>query len=476
MRELPAPRIPRGFGWLSAVGPGVIILGAAIGSGEFLLGPAAFVQYGPSLLWITTVAIVLQTLFNLEVMRYVMATGEPVFTGFMRTRPSAAGWAWFYAVLFFAQLGWPAWAAASASATFYLFAGRLPTPADANAVYLVGIATFLLCITILLLGRRIARTLEILNWILVAVILLSFLLLALWFTPATTWIAVAAGYVGYDVRSGGFAFVPKGMDFFLIGALVAYAGAGGVVNLSLGNWARDKGYGMAQHAGYIASAIGGTCTAYAHSGFRFTPDPDSMRRWRGWWRIASADQWGVFCLGAVLGMGLPALLYVALFPAGTDLRGPGIGAALAEALGTVGGPLLAVYVALLSVWLLFKSQLDILEGMVRSLTEILWSGSSRVRRFRGGDVRILYYAVLFVLVAWGAVALRLAPPIVLLQLSANVGAVVLVVGALHVLYVNTRLLPEALRPPLWRRAALLGMAVFYAVFAVLAARSLLAAM
>jgi hypothetical protein len=42
--------------------------------------------------------------------------------------------------------------------------------------------------------------------------------------------------------------------------------------------------------------------------------------------------------------------------------------------------------------------------------------------------------------------------------------------------VNTRLLPEPLRPSLWRRAALLGMAVFYAVFAVLAARSLLAAM
>ena len=30
-------------------------------------------------------------------MRYTIATGEPAFTGFMRTRPRATFWAWFYA-------------------------------------------------------------------------------------------------------------------------------------------------------------------------------------------------------------------------------------------------------------------------------------------------------------------------------------------------------------------------------------------
>jgi hypothetical protein len=33
-----------------------------------------------------------------------------------------------------------------------------------------------------------------------------------------------------------------------------------------------------------------------------------MRRWRGWWRVVRADQWGVFFTGAILGMVLPALL------------------------------------------------------------------------------------------------------------------------------------------------------------------------
>src|SRR4030095_7473779 len=79
--ELPLAPQPHGLGWLSAVGPGVIVLGASIGSGEFLLGPAAFVKYGLSLLWVVGIAALLQTLLNVELMRYTMATGEPVFTG-----------------------------------------------------------------------------------------------------------------------------------------------------------------------------------------------------------------------------------------------------------------------------------------------------------------------------------------------------------------------------------------------------------
>src|SRR3954451_8961136 len=91
----PAPR-PKGLEWFSALGPGVIALGVSIGSGEFLLGPAAFVKYGLAMLWVVGVAAVLQTLLNVELMRYTLATGEPVVTGFMRTRPHSTFWAWFY--------------------------------------------------------------------------------------------------------------------------------------------------------------------------------------------------------------------------------------------------------------------------------------------------------------------------------------------------------------------------------------------
>ena len=42
------------------------------------------------------------------------------------------------------------------------------------------------------------------------------------------------------------------------------------------------------------------------------------------------DQWGVYFVGAILGMTLPALLYVTFISAGSDIRGLGIAAALAQ--------------------------------------------------------------------------------------------------------------------------------------------------
>jgi len=471
--DLPAPPVVHGLGWLSAVGPGVIVLGVAIGSGEFLLGPAAFVRHGLSLFWVVVIAVFLQTVFNTEVVRYTLATGEPIFTGFMRTRPSSTVWAWFYAALYFLQIGWPAWAGTAAGAIFFLFARRLAGPADAEIIYYTGIATFLLCVAVLSVGRRIERTLELLNWVLVVTILGGFFVMAMIFVPAPTWAAAGAGLVGFDATAGEFSFFPAGVDFFLIGALVAYSGSGGVINLTLSNWARDKGYGMGEKAGYIPSASGGAKVHLAHTGFTFAGDAEAMRRWRGWWRLVAADQWGVFFTGAILGMVLPALLYVTFLPRGTDIQGLGISAALAAAVGTQAGALLGGVIAFLGAWLLFKTQLDSVEGMARAITDILWTGSDRVRAWRGGDVRAVYYGVLAVIVVWGIFALRLAQPIMLLQIGANIAGVIFIISSLHLLYVNTRLLPAHVRPPAWRRAALVVMALFYAFFVTLSLRAML---
>lgn len=469
--ELPAPPNPKGLAWLGVVGPGVIVLGLAIGSGEFLLGPAVFVRHGLTLLWVTALSVLLQTIFNTEVMRYTLATGEPVFTGFMRTRPSSTAWAWLYASLYFLQAGWPAWAGTAAAAIFFLVTKELPGAADAGVIYAIAAGTFLACVAVLSIGRRIERTLEILNWVLVSCILGSFLVLALVFVPGETWLAALVGLGGFDLAAGQFAFLPGGMDFFLLGALVAYSGCGGVGNLTLANWARDKGYGMGGRAGYIPSAIGGQKVKLAHLGFIPDRDAETMGRWRGWWRVVHADQWGVFFVGALFGMVLPALLYVTVLPAGTDIQGLGISAALAQGLGARGGPLLAGMIAFLGAWILFKTQLDVIEGMVRAITDILWTGSERVRSWRGGDVRAVYYGVLAAVVVWGLIALRLAQPIFLLKLSANIAALVFVIAAFHLLYINTRLLPEHVRPPLWKRVSLVLTAVFYGTFVALSIRS-----
>ncbi|HZM93334.1 MAG TPA: hypothetical protein VFB92_07940, partial [Vicinamibacterales bacterium] len=144
----------------------------------------------------------------------------------------------------------------------------------------------------------------------------------------------------------------------------------------------------------------------------------------------------------------------------------------ASAVASRAGATAGVVIAFLGAWILFKTQLDNLEGMVRAITDILWSGSRQVRAWRGGDVRAVYYTVLAMLVVWGIIALGLAQPIVLLKIGANVAGAVFVISAPHLLYVNTRLLPEHVRPPMWRRVALVAMTIFYGFFVLLSASSL----
>lgn len=465
--ELPAPPVLKGFNFLGVIGPGAIILGASIGSGEWLLGPAAFVKYGMSLLWVTTVAVFLQTILNTELIRYTLYTGEPAVIGFMRTKPHSTFWAVFYTLLYFLQVGWPAWAGAAAGAIFYVFTGQLASAENATTVYWIGVGTFAACVGILLSGSHIERTLEILNWVLIVFILGTLLILSLFYADSRRWVEASVGFFGFDMRTGSFAFFPPGADWFLLGAFAAYSGAGGVTNLTLSNWARDKGFGMGKVVGFIPAAVGGQSVLLAHAGSIFLITAQNLQKWRGWWSVIRIDQWGVFFLGALLGMGLPAVLYTSYLSPGEDIRGLAVATALANAMSTQSGAALGFLVAFMGAWMLFKTQLDILEGTVRAVTDILWTGSPRVRAWSRGDVRLVYYSVLTGFVVWGVIASGLAQPIFLLQLGANVAGVVLAISALHILYINTTFLPEEIRPPLWRRVALVALSLFYSFFVYL---------
>jgi Mn2+/Fe2+ NRAMP family transporter len=221
--ELPAPPDTRGLRILKVVGPGAIVLGAAIGSGEWLLGPSVFVRYGLSLLWVTLAAAAFQALFNTELVRYTLYSGEPAITGFMRTKPHATFWGWLYAGLYLLQNGWPAWAGASAGAFFFLGAGRAAGAEESGAVYLVALGVFAVCVLFLLFGgKRIEHTLEILNWVMVTGVLLALAGLCLAFAGPAHWWAAALGFFGFDTATGGFRFMPEGADWFLVGAFAAF--------------------------------------------------------------------------------------------------------------------------------------------------------------------------------------------------------------------------------------------------------------
>ena len=463
--ELPAPP-PLSFGsFLRMVGVSAILLSISIGSGEWLLGPRAVIQYGPALLWIATVATILQTVFNLECQRYTLATGESIIPGLLRLWPGRWFWGPVWGLICILSVS-PGWAAASATALAALHLGRLPGDADRGLVLIYGILAMLLVMLVVTFGTRVERTLTRVSTLAVVFIFASLVFLDLWLVPPEWWGKVAAGFVN-------FGFLPAGegggVNWVLIGGFAAYAATGGVLNMAASNWMRDRGWGMGGQVGYIPALIGGRKVELSETGKIFDLTAESLRRFREWLRYARWEQWTLYFGGCLLGMYLCVLLAVGLIPPGTPLQGNyDVAAIQANAVSQHLGGLGWVWVLLIGFWVLWGTQITATDAVVRHLTELLWCSGPGVRRLARNDIRWIYYFILAVITVWLAI-LFAWNPLTLVLLVANMAGVAFVVGGLTVAWLNSRVLPPELRPGWLSRLLLVILSLFYAFFVYQAA-------
>jgi hypothetical protein len=461
--DLPAPP-PFGFrNMLKVIGPGAIMAATSIGGGEWLVGPAAAVKYSSSIFLIATVSIALQVLFNLEAVRYTLYTGEPIYGGFMRLKPGPRFWAGFYSVLGFFQLGWPALAGSAAATLLGAWMGRMPGAPDQPTQAMVATVLIFACVLILSFGGTIERMLEYFAWTMLGVVFLFLIVVNVAFVPFSHWLQTFRGFFS-------FAGLPHPIDWGLIGALAATAGSGGIGNLTVTNWVRDKGFGMGSKVGAIPSAIGGHQIPLSHVGMVFEAKGENLVRWHEWLRYVHADQiwvWGLFCF---FGMFLNVNLATAIIPAGTDLQGLAAGAYQAQYLRAIwsGFWFLTLFNGF---WILFKTQLGNTDILVRTITDVLWMSSPSARGLRHG-IRAIYYGILVLFSVWGAIVIRSASPFQLFKVLANMAGIVLVIAGIQIFIVNRRFLPRAVRPARWREMGLLVCSGFYAFFAFFVIRDL----
>jgi hypothetical protein len=231
------------------------------------------------------------------------------------------------------------------------------------------------------------------------------------------------------------------------------------------NWMRDKGFAMGATVGYIPAATG-TPVSLSPQGNIFIVTEQSLRRWKDWFRFLNVDQWAVFAVGSIAGMMLVTLMSLEFVPAGTKVGGWAVADIQASAIAERHGRVFWYLTLMTGFWVLFKTQLGQSDGLVRTLTDMLWSGTAGMRRRPSVDVRRLYYTILVVFVVWGCIALNLAQPLTLVVIGANVAGVNFVFLSIHTLVVNRRVLPRELRPPIWREAVVALCALFFGAFAV----------
>ena len=460
--DLPAPVPFRLRTWLTMIGPGLVLAGSSIGTGEFVIGPQTAARYGGAMLWAALISILSQVVLNTEVMRYTICTGEPVFTGFMRSRPGPKFWIMFYLLLDFGGW-WPTQAALSAQIIVVMWKGLAPGAViDPHTVRLVSYGVFAVCGIAALFGGKIYNTVQLVGSGKFIFTLFYMLLLCVAFVSLETWIKIWGGLFnpfGFK-NAAGHATV----DWVIVSSLAGLAGVGGLGNILVSNFVREKGWGMGGQVGAIPSAFGGHHIALSHIGTMCRVDETTPARFKAWCRYVRADQYVLWAGGSMVAIMLPCMLGYEY------LRGSNIedklqwAAALAQNLGAAHGQIFRFLTLLCGLMIMLPGQFMSIDGAARRWTDAIWSGSATVRQMHPRHVSRFYYGIAAAYIAFGLLGYFVFPQLsgsTMMLVAANVGNLSLSCCIFHTLYVNHRFLPKPLRPSWGKSAALVLAGCFF---------------
>jgi hypothetical protein len=440
------------------LGPSLIALGVSIGSGEWLLGPLNVGQYGfVGVGWVITISALLQVFYNIEIARYVMATGEVPVVGFGRVPPGAKFWVPFsLLVIFFANI-WGGWARAAAEGLFALINGRIPTPADKNAVVLYAILLMAAVFLLTVLARKITRALEVANFFSIGIQIVVLLIIDLIFVPFSVWWDALRGLVTP-------ALPPEGSDATVIGGLVGFTALASGINWYFMNHYRDKGYGMGSKVGFL-SGLRGEGQEVRSNGVTFRETPENEALWRRWMHYLRIDMWLVFFGGAMIGMFLPIILIRQLvLTSGQQPTRANMPTFAANILGQQEGRWLFYVLLFIGFLILFDTQIGIFEALVRNATDAV-NSNERMRTAINGDPRRFYYPFMLLLAIVTAVVLQFFQPTDLILISANMANFGALMYPFVMMYLNSKL-PSFARPPKYAYVILVLNFLFFGFFFV----------
>lgn len=454
--------LPKPIGLRRMIGPSVILLGAAIGSGEFVLWPYIVSHWGFVVWWACMIGLFTQFWVNMEIERYTLATGESAVIGFVRMWKH---WAWIFLLCNTIPWVFPGWAKGAAECLSFLAGGeRVVFGAPSTVIYAV--ASMIIIGLVLSLGPVVYKTVERLQLVMVVLILVFVVVLFVAIVKADTIWEMARGTVN-------FGYIPEAEDFslpMLLGA-IAYAGAGGSLNLSQSNYIKDKSYGMGAFIGRITSLVTGRAEAIPDAGFLPRKTDENVARWKAWWRAANWEHFVLFfVLGAASLIMLSCIAHSTVFglDIGKDMdfvRQEGV------QIGGAFGGLARTGFYLAGTLILLTTELGLMDMVARVSADVvrgLWAKGSQT-----WTLRKLYYVFLWAEILVGC-AILLAGigiewfrnPVHLLVLGAGLNGLVMAFYSFLLLWMNGRVLPKWLGMGKVRFVALVWACAFYGYFAI----------
>ncbi len=447
INDLPPPPSLR-----KLIGPSFILLGLGLGSGELILWPYLTSNYGLGIIWGAVIGITIQFFINMEVERYALIYGESIFVGFARLFRFLPIWFIITTLLGF---GWPGIGLTGATLISNAFGIAQPR--------VVGIVLFILIGLILSVGKELYKTVEKFEKLLIGIGVPLILFITIYFAKPIDYGMLIKGIVG---QGEGFDFLPPGIALLTFLGALAYAGAGGNLNLAQSFYIRDKGYGM----GKYADKIKGLFTAKAEiedvslSGSTFEPHEEHIKIFHKWWRAINIEHGVVFWF-----LGLFTILLLALLAYATAYGQPGNASGInfilneAKIIASKTLPLFGTIFLIITGVMLSATQLTVLDSTSRIITENILLLKSKANQITKTYYRVLWAQILLGITIF---LIGFGEPRTLVTIGAVFNAIAMFFYIGLILFLNNRVLHVKLRPSFFRNLVLVFAFVFFGGFSI----------
>lgn len=448
--------LPKPPHWSKAIGVGVVVMGLAIGTGELIMWPHLITKWGLGILWLALLGIGAQYFINQEVARHSAATAE----GFFTTSARVLKWTpvfWFFAAILLYI--WPGWASAIGTTLKELFGFGTHLAWSWATLALVLVLTF---------SGRVAYTmLERTLKIIVPTFFVLLIIISFYNLSGSDVMNALKGIVN-------FGYIPNGIDINVLLGAVVFAGAGGMLNLCVSLWYRDKQVGMASYINRIENPITGRGEAIAATGSTFETNEKNMANWKGWMRFIRVDQGIIFLLLGFITLALLSVnAYAVLTPLGLVPEGLDVAVVQAHIFGEHWGPIGYNLFLIMAFLMLFSVMWTVIDALTRMVSDILYTNSQVgpyshfLKPLKNVSLHKLYYAAITLIVIIGAVLLPFKQPLTLLTISAVLGGLSMAIYTPFLIYINNTRLPKPLRPGWFTNTAMVLISIFFIYFSVL---------
>ena len=535
--------LPPAISWRKMIGPSIMLAGLSLGSGEFVLWPYITYKTGFIFFWACLLGVITQFFMNMEIERWTLATGESAITGFCRLNKNWAWVMLLLNIIPWAWPGWATGAGTMLSWTFFgpeTIASVQVEPTDSQfsleglpekvsystesatlewrgpmdeserdtmsrvfarnqsldqskelfdkinqgqdlqyeAKYssFLGIAGLLLVGIVLTTGPVVYNTVEKIQIFLVGMIFLIAVVLGIYLIEPYAITSMIQG----SVSIGKMPDESSGLSTMALLGALAFAGAGGTMNLGQSNFIKDKGYGMGKYIGRITSPITGQEEAVSEVGYHFKHTDENQKRWRQWWRAANIEHFISFFLTCLACLVLLSLISYSLFydangqlKEGVAQFGTGLNFIWGQATlleDRLGGSFKLLFL-LMGAAILLTTELGVLDVTARISADILkvnylrdnerWSLSKLYYTFLWSEI-LLGSAILL----YGSINPLFKQPLFLIETSAAMNGGVMFLYSMILLYMNSKILSRSISTNPLRFVAMVWAAAFFGYFSI----------